>query len=163
MSDTSSIKDLLASLFTSVASSNSAAKAAIQKLFVDQYEITKAADSTLLDATTAAGLAPQTVKYAGKVVGAFITASTGITGSSTDNAVFTLKSYPLAGTTGTTVATLTTSATQAKFARTSMTLSSTAANLAVVAGGSLTLEIAKGGSGYTLPLLSCFVQVENDE
>ncbi len=78
----------------------------------------------------------------------------------TNNATLTLKAYPAAGVTGVTIATFVTSTAITAFARTAMTLGTTASNLILVEGANISLEISKGGTGVTLPALSTQVFVE---
>ncbi len=162
MSDTDKVRDLFAGQYNTPVG-NDAARNITTDLFTSEYSIVKnSADATNSTATAATALAPARAKNAGIVTEAFIATSAAITGDATNNAVFTLKAYPAAGVTGVTIATLTTTATIAAFSSATMTLATTAANLALVKGANITLEIAKGGTGITLPILSAHVVVRND-
>lgn len=159
--DTSVIKDLLISKFATPLASNLTASTEIGKLFTDVYEIRKiTADTTGTDTTAATAIPPTAGMYAGVVKACFLNSSAAITASATHYATLTLKAYPAAGVTGTTIATYVTTTGVTAFARTAMTLATTASNLAIVAGANFTLEIAKSGSGYTLPVLASQIFVE---
>lgn len=140
---------------------NADAKSEVGKVFTEVLRIAKsAADATDSTTTAATALVPTRVREAGLVRAAFLNTSATITGSSTNNATFTLKAYPAAGVTGVTVATLTTSATITAFTAAAFTLATTATNLSVVQNAVFTLEIAKGGTGITLPISSVDIHVE---
>jgi hypothetical protein len=161
MGATDTVKDLLSASFASQLGSNVSAQTEVAKVFTDTYQISKtAADATNSTATAATGLPPTAARNAGVVKACYLNSSAAITADATNNAVFTLKAYPAAGVTGVTIATYTTTTAITAFARTAMTLATTATNLTVVAGSNFTLEIAKGGTGITLPILSAQIEVE---
>src|SRR4030095_14782993 len=136
---------------------NANAKTEVGKVFRDIYQIDKAAADATSSTTTAAGaLHPTAARFAGQVKVAYMLWNAAGTGApdGTNNATLTLKAYPAAGVTGVTVATLLVNAAITAFTRQTMTLGS-AANLAVVDGAVFSLEIAKGGTGFTLPISAC--------
>jgi hypothetical protein len=160
--DTEVVKDLMAAEYAS-ALGNADAKTEVAKVFRDTYTILKAAADTTNSTTTAAGaLPPVSARFAGQVKVAYMNWNAAGTGTldSTNNATLTLKAYPAAGVTGVTVATLALTAAITAFTRQSMTLATTASQLAVVDGAVFSLEIAKGGTGFTLPISSCEFEVE---
>lgn len=159
--DTETMKDLLVGEF-GTALGNADAKTEVGKVFRDLYFATKAADSTNSTTTAAGANGLPSARFAGTVKAAYINwtaAGTG-TADSTNNATLTLKAYPAAGVTGVTVATLAVTAAITAFTRQAMTLATTAANLAVVDGANFSIEVAKGGTGFTLPVLSLEWEVE---
>ncbi len=159
--DTEVTKDLLAAEFGTPLG-NADAKAEIAKVFTDTYFATKAADATHATTTAAGANGLPSARYAGQLKRAFVNWTAAVTGTpdSTNNATLTLKHYPALGVTGVTVATLAVTAAVTAFTRQAMTLSTTGANLAVVDGANFSIEVAKGGTGITLPVLSIEWEVE---
>lgn len=160
--NTETTKDLMTGE-VSTALGNTNARAEVGKVFRDTYVIDKAAaDATHATATAAGALPPVSARFAGLVRVAYMNWNAAGTGTpdGTNNATLTLKAYPAAGVTGVTVATLLVNAAITAFTRQAMTLATTAANLSVVDGACFSLEIAKGGTGFTLPISSCEFEVE---
>jgi hypothetical protein len=157
--DTDVLKDLFASQFNT-ALGNADAKTETAKVFTDVYNLTKLVDATNSTTTAATAVPPVAIRYAGVVKAVYINAAVAVTADATNNATLTLKAYPAAGVTGVTIATYVTTTAITAFARTAMTLATTATNLTVVEGANISLEIAKGGTGITLPALSTQVFVE---
>ena len=160
--DTDVMKDLLAAEFAT-ALGNADAKTEVGKVFRDTYAIYKDTADTTNSTTTAAGALPApSARFAGTVKAAYVNFNAAGTGTadSTNTATLTLKAYPALGTTGVTVAQLTLAANPTAFTRQTMTLSTTGTNLTVVDGANFSLEVAKPGTGFTLPILSVQFEVE---
>jgi hypothetical protein len=159
MSATTQIRDLFSSMFASVIASNDTAKSETKKVFGDVYKIRKTAADAMASTTSAENTTPwEYVHYSGNVYAVYVHPTAALTGDPTNNAVLTLSSRDASGATQTTVATLTTTASWVAGTPVAMTL--TAANVAIVAGGSLTLTIAKGGTGVVVPISSIVIFAE---
>lgn len=160
--DTEILKDLLLSKF-STKLGNAEAKSVVGRMFTDSFYIHKpAADSMAADTTAAAAMPVAVSRNAGQIKNVWINPNAALTGHATTNAVFTIKKYAAAGGAGTSVATLTTTVANSfvAFSRIAMTLTATAADLTVVAGGFFTCEIAKGSTGVIVPICNVQIDVE---
>lgn len=159
--DTEIAKDLMAGEL-STPLGNSDAKTEMGKIFTDVYFATKAADATNSTTTAAGAAGLPSARLAGVVKRAFVNWTANVTGTpdSTNNATLTLKAYPAAGVTGVTIATLAVTAAVTAFTRQAMTMATTASNLTVVEGANFSIEVAKGGTGITLPPISIEWEVE---
>ncbi len=105
-------------------------------------------------------------QFAGIITAAWIVPTAVLTGHATNNATFTVSKYTAAGATKTTVATLTTTLVSpvqsfVAFAPIAMTLTSTAANLAVVAAGSFSVAITKNSAGVVVPICRIVLAVRD--
>ncbi len=161
MSDISNIIDLMVGKFADTSGSNSDARTALNSLFATVYCLDKVdVDATNSSTTAATASAPAAVRFDGQVKQAFLSAPVAITADATNNATITVKAYPAAGVTGVTIATYITTTAVTAFARTAMTLATTGANLALVAGSNISIEVSKGGTGITLPPIAVQIFVE---
>lgn len=159
MSDTSNVIDLLVDKFSAAAGSNSDARAALNALFARRYEMVKTAADSMASDTTAVTANPwRRITKAGTVKSIYIHSTAALTGHASNNATITVSKYDAAGANKTTLGTITTTASWV--AGTSVALTLTDANLAVVEGGSLAFEIAKGSSGVAVPICTIEVLVE---
>lgn len=139
---------------------NQAATTEVGKQRTRVYEFVKtAADGTAATTTAEAGTPWNYLLSNGRVRRIIIKPTAALTGDPTNNAVITVSKRDAAGGTKTTLGTITTTASWVAGVNVSVTL--TAANLDVVAGGALTCEIAKGGTGVVVPICRIIVEVED--
>lgn len=157
--NTEIVKSLFTAEYATALASNQNAQAEAAKVFGDRYAVTKsAADAMANTATAETATAWRSVAYAGKVTSVIVNPTAALTGDPTNNAVITISKRDAAGANALTVATLTTTASWV--AGTAVAFTLTSANVALVAGGSLTLTITKGGSGVVVPISEIIIFVE---
>jgi len=160
MGDVNTVKDLDAGLIESALGTNAAAIAVIAQKRTREYgQVKLAADAMASTASADTTLPWCRVAYAGKVVAVKITSSAALTGDPTNNAVITVSKRDAAGANLTTVAAITT--TVSWVAGADVTLALTAANIFVVAGGTLSVAITKGGAGVVVPICALQYLVED--
>lgn len=153
-------KDLDVGKYATPLGSNTAAKAEVAKRRTRIIKFKKVAADAMASTTTAETATPwEGIYTAGQVTAIYAHPTAALTGHATDNAVITVSKRDAAGANKTTLGTLTTTASWVAGTRVAFTL--TAANLAVVEGGSITMEIAKGGSGVAVPISTIEVAVED--
>ena len=152
MSDTELAKQLLEG---DLESSLSDAKAEVGKQFTVHLKWVKAADDAMASTTTAEAFVAS-VPYAGLIKAIYFIPGAAITADASDFATLTVRKYDAAGANDEIVGTLTTElvagggiGNATAGVRYAFTLVS--AQLPVVAGGSLTFEIAKAMSGVVVP------------
>jgi hypothetical protein len=108
----------------------------------------KPAADAMASTATAETAIGQLAGVAGRMTSITFLPSAALTGDATNNAVITIRRRPaVLGTPAVTLATLTTTASWVAFVPVTFTL----ANVALVAGDGITLEIAKGGTGVAVP------------
>lgn len=158
--DTEIAKSLQVGEISSQIGSNQNAIAEVAKQRTRFYEFSKTAADAMANTTTAEAASNWKRIFATGLVKAIrVHSSAALTGDPTNNAVITVSKRDAAGANLTTLGTLTTTASWV--AGTSVSFTLTAANLAVVAGGSLTFSIAKGGSGVAVPICTIVVEIED--
>jgi hypothetical protein len=167
MTDIQTELDLRAAQMSSALGSNAASQAVENQKRTRYYEIVKpAADSMASDTTADTVLPSGMFLYAGIITGAWVIANAALTGHATTNATLTVSKYTAAGGSKTTVATMTTTLVApvqswVAFTPIALTLTTTAANLAVVALGSFSLAITKGSTGVVVPICRIVLAVRD--
>lgn len=141
------------------ATANAAAVAAIAQNFCRVYKWNKAAADGAAGTATAATMM-DALSFPGQVglsspgggtplIAAFIQTDATLTGDPSNNAAFTVQAVDATGANPVTIATLTTTVTLTKWVRTALTI--TSANVVLPVGGTLTVAIAKNGTGVVVP------------
>ena len=161
MSDTELAKQLLEG---ELESSLSDAKAEVKKQFTLHLRWNKAADDAMASTTTAESFVAS-VPYAGSITAIYFIPNDAITADASDFATLTVRKYDAAGANDEIVGTLTTELVAGggigdatAGVRYAFTL--VPAQLSLVAGGSLTFEIAKAMSGVVVPASMYEVHME---
>jgi dipeptidase len=167
MTDMQTTQDLDQSLIESALGGNAAALAVMRQKRTRIVRIVKAAADAMASTTQADTVLPaEMFPYAGVITAVWIIPTAALTGHATTNATLTVSKYDAAGANKTTVATMTTTLVSpaqswVAFAPIAMTLTTTAADLAVVAQGSCSLAIAKGSTGVVVPICQIILLVRD--
>jgi hypothetical protein len=125
-----------------------------------------AADSMASDATSERACkwyVPDHMAGGVELVSCYVVPTAALTAHDTNNAVLLVDKNDGAGGARTNMATLTTNVASGNwtaFSKKTFTLDSTVANLQVAAGGMLTFEITKGGSGVAVPICNVVAVVK---